>query len=105
MDFQLERGTVTPIDAPGALADVGAKEAMYVSLRLRLPQLHNSDHDPLPNLVPVASRKDVAGLEMLLGQVFLGTLIAGLVSLLGPGVAGRLVAQLTSSSPEQGGRP
>jgi hypothetical protein len=92
---------VTPIDPPGALADAGAKEAMYVSLRLRLPQLHNSDHDPLPNLVPGSEPEDVEGLVVLLGQVFLGTLIAGLISLLGPGVAERLAAQLTSSSPGQ----
>jgi hypothetical protein len=68
---------VTPIDAPGALADAGAKEAMYVSLRLRLPPLHNSGHDWLPNLVPGGEPGGGCELEMLLGQVFLGTLIAG----------------------------
>ena len=58
--------------------------------RLPLLQLHDADHHRLRQPRPGgAAGKMFAGVEMLMGQIFLVTLVAGLVSLWRPGLLAR----------------
>lgn len=95
---------MTPIDPPGALAAPVRRKRCRSACAFVFLSFATLTTTGSRISFPVATREDVAGLEMLLGEVFLGTLIAGLVSLLGP-ASRTIAAQLTSSSPEQGGSP
>jgi hypothetical protein len=56
------------------------------------------------NLVPAGQPgRMLSGLEMLIGQIFLVTLIAGLVSLWRPGTGGRRLKPKADASPRRGG--
>ena len=53
--------------------------------RLPVLQLHHAHDDRLWELVPATVGQSFAVVEMLVGQIFLVTLVAGLVSLWRPG--------------------